>query len=93
MKTEATPAIEAVVVATLSKNPRRDVVLISSLLLFDIESEDLIDAWLLVEGANEVVGDTRKRAAHAAGSREVGAILNVTRRGGIVVIDIGFDES
>lgn len=44
MKTEATPAIEAVVVATLSKNPRRDVVLISSLLLFDIESEDLIDA-------------------------------------------------
>ena len=44
MKIEAKPAIEAVVVATLSKNPRRDVVLISSLLLFDIESEDLIDA-------------------------------------------------
>ena len=69
MKTEATPAIEAVVVDTLSKNPRRDVVLISLLLLFVIESDVLIDAWLLIEGVNaaqEVAARNRESVRRGA---------------------------
>ena len=37
---------------------------------------------------NEVVGDTRKRAAHAAGSRELGAILK-----SVYYEDVLFDEA
>lgn len=55
-------------VATLSINPRRDVVLIS--LSVDIESDDLTDAWLVVDGTKAEEGPTMARAAHAADRRD-----------------------
>ena len=56
-------------VATLSINPRRVEVLISTS-LFDIESEDLIETWFDEDGTNADDGDTRARAVNAADRRE-----------------------
>ena len=74
-KTEENPAIAADVVATLSINPRRLVVLISS--PFDIESaEDLTDTWLIDDGTNAYDGDRRAMAVHAIDRRELATMVS-----------------
>lgn len=73
--TEDAPAIAAVAVATLSMNPRREVVLIST--SFDMESADFLATWLDCEGAKAEEGDTMARAAHAADSREEAAMVTM----------------
>ena len=55
--------------ARVSMNPRREVSP-----SFDIESEDVLDAWL-AEGANAEAGDRMARAVHAADRKEVGAMV------------------
>ena len=74
-KIEENPAIAADVVATLSMNPRRLVVLISS--PFDIESaEDLNDTWLIDDGTNAYDGDRRAMAVHAIDRRELATMVS-----------------
>jgi len=73
-KIEDAPAIAAVVLAILSKNPRR---LTSP--SFDIESADdwaILAVWI-VEGTNADAGDRRARAAQAADRREEAVMVDV----------------